>query len=126
MPHFEGEQMNFIKSYLYSKKLKAEAIEKTQKNIGMIHSVLVAALAADKDEADSCEARHLELIGRLRVNDEQMVRQIFELKESLDNFLQSQAGMNNIIKKFFKMEIDNAMAESVVEKEEPTEHDKRF
>lgn len=140
--------MQFFKNYLYNRKIKAEAIEKTQKNIGMIHSVLVAALAADKEEADKCEERHSglmealklnsqhvydllkknneELMELLKTNDEQMVRQIFELKESLDNFLQSQAGMNNIIKKFFKMEIDNSMAESVAEKEEPTEHDKRF
>lgn len=118
--------MNFIKNYFYNRKLRKERCEKSHKNIGMIHAVLIAALAADKEEADSCEARHLELIGRLRVNDEQMARQIFELKDSLDNFLQSQAGMNNIIKKFFKMEIDNATAESVIEKEEPTPHDKMF
>lgn len=118
--------MRFIKNYLYNRTIRANRLWKAQENIAKIHSVLVTLVAENKTEAESVEARHLELIGRLRVNDEQLTRQIFELKESLDKFLQSQAGMNNIIKKFFKLEIDNAMAESVMEKEEPTEHDKIF
>lgn len=118
--------MNFIKNYFYNKTIRADRLWKSQENIKMIHSVLVTMVAENKVEAESVEARHLELVGRLRVNDEQMARQIFELKDSLDKFLQSQAGMNNIIKKFFKLEIDNAMAESVIEKEEPTPHDKMF
>lgn len=140
--------MQFFKNYFYNKKLKADKVKETQESIGMIHSVQCAVLDADKAEADRCDERHKELIkylddnksemflglGKLReelvellkTNDEQLTRQIFELKESLDKFLQSQAGMTNIIKKFFKLEIDNATAESLMEKEEPTKDDLRF
>lgn len=118
--------MRLFKNYFYNKKLKAERLVEAQKNIGMIHSVLVAAMAADKEKADRAEERHKELMVLSEDNKADLVMGLAGLKESLDNFLQSQAGMNNIIKKFFKMEIDNAMVESVIEKEEPTEHDKRF
>lgn len=118
--------MNFIKKYFYNKTIRADRLWKAQENIGKIHSVLVTMVAENKAEAESVEVRHLELIGRLRVNDEQMTRQIFELKESLDNFLQSQIGVNNVIKKFFKIEIDVATQEASREPVKMTEHDKLF
>ncbi len=118
--------MRFIKNYFYNKKLKAERLIEAQKDIGRIHSVLVALVAADKVETDKAEERHKELINFLDDNLKYFGIVLNELKGSLDNFLQSQAGMANLIKKFLKIEIDNAVVDSVVEKEEPTEHDKRF
>ena len=114
--------MNFIKNYFYNKKLKAEQLLEAQRDISRIHSVLITLVAENKVEADKADERHRKLLYCF----DETIKELVGLSGSLDNFLQSQAGMANLIKKFLKIEIDNAIVDSVIEKEEPTEHDKRF
>ncbi len=140
--------MRFIKNYLYNRKFKAENLYQAQKDTNRIALSVLGLLTAFKEAEKKREERHKQLLADLRrissetslgigkVREELMKLlddnfkyfgiALGELKGSLDNFLQSQAGMANLIKKFLKIEIDNAVVESVVEKEEPTEHDKRF